>query len=105
MIHGAKYGIHLAHAALALGVTVLLCGLKLQGPYSFIHLEGLALSLYGLVASILEFLVLLAQQKGRLNRYTDFWNAFLWELHMVLLTATHAITFQLGDEWYMHVPS
>ena len=91
----AKYGIHLAHAVLALGVAILIYGLKFHGPYSFIHLEGLALSLYGLVASSAEALVLLTQKRHWPERYAEFWNAFLWELHMVLLIATHIIVYTL----------
>lgn len=89
----AKMGILLAHAVLVLGVTILLYGLKFYGPYSFVHLEGLALSLYGVVASVTEVLVLLAQKSCWAQRYTDFWNAFLWELHMALLVVTHTIIY------------
>jgi len=89
-----KYGIYLAHAFLALGVIILIYGLKFHGPYSSIHLEGLALSLYGLVASFVETLVLLIQ-KHWIKRYAEFWSAFFWELHMVLLAATHIIVYTL----------
>lgn len=89
-----KSGIHLAHAALALGVAILLYGLKFHGPYGYVHLEGLALSLYGLVASILEVFVLVASKTRCFNRYVEFWNAFLWEAHMVLLIATHALVYK-----------
>lgn len=91
----AKYGIHLAHAVMALGVVILLYGLKFHGPYSFIHLEGLALSLYGLAASSAEALVLLAQKRHWPKRYTELWDEFLWQLHMTLLCVTHIITYKL----------
>jgi hypothetical protein len=93
----AKHAIHFAHAVLALGMVMLMFGLKFQGPHGFVFLEGLALGLYGLVATVLEALalVLLHQNRHWLNKYVEFWNAFLWELHMVLLIATHVIIYQL----------
>lgn len=93
-----KYGILFAHFVLALGVTILLSGLKLYGPYSIMHLEGLALSLYGLVASVLEALVLLTQKRHWFNRYAEFWNEFIFQFHMVLLTATHIIIYKFFSE-------
>jgi len=68
----AKFGIYLAHAALALGVIILLLGLKLHGPSSFMLLEGMALSFYGLVASLLEALLPLIEKRPWFIRYVDF---------------------------------
>jgi len=95
---GAKFGMRLAHAVLVLGVAMLIYGLKFHGPNSFIFLEGLALSLYGLVATILEALVLLNQNRQWINKYVEFRNAFLWELHMVLVVATHIIIYKLFQQ-------
>ena len=90
-----KTGIHLAHAALALGMVILLYGLKFHGPYGFMHLEGLALGLYGLAASILEVIALIAQKMRCFSRYAEIWNEFLWEAHMLLLISTHAAIYKL----------
>lgn len=87
-------GLHLAHVIMVLGVAATLYGLKFHGPYSFFHLEGLALSLYGLSASVVELAIILAKMPQNSHRI-DLWHAFLFESHMVLVTVAHGVIFFL----------
>lgn len=94
-IGAAKRGIHVALAFSALGVAILLYAVMFHGAHGILYLEGLAFSVYGMVATLLEIVARLAQRTRVFNRYTEFRNAFLWEAHMLLLTFTHFITYRL----------
>jgi hypothetical protein len=77
-------------------MVILMFGLKFQGPHGFVFLEGLALGLYGLVASVLEVLILLIYKKHLLhdNKFVEFVDEFIWQLHMILLAVTHGIAYK-----------